>query len=76
MVDSAGEVTAVGRMDGVGPINFDFAYACAYTAATTGRTGTELDWVKGTNRWRAASVMRVAGSWWPGARCRCATEAR
>lgn len=58
VVDSAGEVTAVRRMDGVGPINYDFAYACAYTAATTGRTGTELDWVKDTNWWRAASVMR------------------
>ena len=58
VVDSAGEVTAVRRMDGVGPINFDFAYGCAYTAATTSRTGVELDWVKDTNWWRAASVMR------------------
>lgn len=64
VVDSAGEISAVRRMDGVGPINFDFAYSCAYTSATTSRSGVELD---GGARTRTGGARRascgVAGSW-------------
>ena len=77
VVDSAGEVTAVRRMDGVGPINFDFAYSCAYNVGDhlPERRGARL----GQGHELVARGERHAG--WPahggqGARCRCATETR
>ena len=58
VVDNAGEISGVGRMDGARPLHFDFAYGCAYTSAITTQSGAELEWVKDGNWFRAASTMR------------------
>ena len=58
VVDSAGEISGVGRMDGARPLHFDFAYGLAYTSAITTQSGTELEWVQRSNWFKAASIMR------------------
>ena len=58
VVDSAGEISGVRRMDGARPLHFDFAYGLAYTSAITTQSGSELDWVKNSNWFKAASIMR------------------
>ena len=58
VVDSAGEISAVSRMDGARALHFDFAYGLAYTSAITTQSGAELEWAKDENWFRAASIMR------------------
>ena len=58
VVDAAGEVVALGRMDGAGPFNFDLAYGTAYTSALWGWTGDELARLQDTQFFQASSVMR------------------
>ncbi len=58
VVDAAGEVSAIGRMDGSGPINFDLSYGLAYTAAKFGAPGERLARMADNNWFRAASTMR------------------
>ena len=58
VVDSGGDVSAIGRMDGAGGFNFDLAYGLAYTSASFSATGAQLDGIKDENWFRAASTMR------------------
>ena len=58
VVDSAGDISGIGRMDGAGGLNFDLAYGLAYTSASFSATGAQLDGIKDENWFRAASTMR------------------
>ena len=58
VVDSAGDISGIGRMDGAGGLNFDLAYGLAYTSASFSATGADLDGFKDENWFRAASTMR------------------
>ena len=58
VVDTAGEIAALSRMDGSGAFNFDIAYGLAYTSAMFSATGEQLDGIKNENWFRAMSTMR------------------
>ena len=58
VVDAAGEIAAIGRMDGSGAFNFDLSYGLAFTAAKFGQTGEQLSRFADRNWFRALSVMR------------------
>ena len=67
VVDAAGEIMATRRMDGSGPVNFDFSYGLAYTCAISKRSGEEAarageesaaGRVQDRNWYRAESIMR------------------
>ena len=59
VVDRAGDIAAVGRMDRAPGIWFDIAYGLAYTCtAWGGATGAQLAPVKDEAWFQAASTMR------------------
>ena len=59
VVDRAGDVAAVGRMDGAPGIWFDLAYGFAYTCTVWGgASGQQLAEHRDENWFRAASIMR------------------
>ena len=59
VVDRAGDISAVGRMDRAPGVWFDIAYGLAYTCTIWGGAkGAQLAPVKDENWFRAASIMR------------------
>ena len=59
VVDAAGEISAIGRQDGSGPVNFDLSYGLAYTSVVFGGApGERLAGIADRNWFRAASIMR------------------
>lgn len=57
VVDAAGHVVTIHRMDGVGAFSVDISSAMAFTAATFGSSGSALENIQERPWFRALSTM-------------------